>query len=54
VAVGLNCTRQQDPGNEKEDDVQNLMMLGQAALGLGVFFHGRGGTLVRVGLSGKE
>jgi len=40
VAAGLNCTRQKDPENEKEDDMQNLMMLGQAALGLGVLLMG--------------
>lgn len=27
-------------GNHEEDDMQNLVMLGQAALGTGVFFMG--------------
>ena len=36
----LNRTQPQGPENDKEDDMQNLVLLGQAALGLGVFFIG--------------
>ena len=38
--MGLACTRPRDHEDTKEDDVQNLVLLGQAALGLGVFFMG--------------
>jgi len=34
--------------------MQNLVMLGQAALGLGVFFYRRGGSLVCIDLSREE
>ena len=40
VTVRLNCTRPRNQEDDTEDDMQNLVMLGQAALGLGVFFMG--------------
>ena len=38
--MGLTCARPRDHEDKKEVDMQNLVLLGQAALGLGVFFMG--------------
>ena len=35
-----HCTRKNTRERNREGDMQNLVLLGQAALGLGVFFMG--------------